>query len=144
MKIVVKNLSDLSRLAKNIAKTLKGNETLALIGDLGTGKTTFTKALLKEAGIKKRIPSPTFVLMIPYQKGTQTFYHMDLYRLKGFKEVEALGVKELWNKKDNVFVIEWAEKIKRHLPENTIYLYFKVKNEDREIEIKNAPKHLKI
>lgn len=140
MTIEISTLAELNELAKKIAKSLKGNEVLALSGNLGAGKTTFTKMLLKASGVRKNISSPTFVLMIPYPAKSCTFYHMDLYRIAGYKEVQALGISDYWNKKGNVFVIEWAEKIKSKLPANTIYLNFKIVGEYRKITIKNASK----
>jgi len=92
--------------------------------------------LLKSAGIKKRVTSPTFVLMLPYKKAAKTFYHIDLYRTKSFKEIQALDVEQLWGKKENIFIIEWADKIKKYLPKKTIYMKFVVKqNNTRELEV---------
>ncbi len=144
MVIKIKSLSELQTLAKNIAKSLHGDEIVALIGELGAGKTTFTKALLKASGIKSKITSPTFVLMIPYKKAAQKFVHMDLYRLKNFADVKALGVEDSWGKKNNIYIIEWADKIKRQLPKKTIIFSFKIKGLTREITLKNVPKYFKI
>ncbi|GAC1412800.1 MAG: tRNA (adenosine(37)-N6)-threonylcarbamoyltransferase complex ATPase subunit type 1 TsaE [Candidatus Doudnabacteria bacterium] len=140
MLIEIVSLKDLENLAKKVAYSLKGGETLALSGNLGAGKTTFTKMLLKAAGVRKKVSSPTFVLMIPYRTKSCTYYHMDLYRIVGYKELQALGVSDYWNRKENIFIIEWAEKIKSKLPKNTIFLNFKITAESRKIVIKNAPK----
>ncbi len=140
MVIEINSLKELESFAKKTAKALNGGETLALSGNLGAGKTTFTKMLLKAAGVRKNVTSPTFVLMLPYKTKDCTFYHMDLYRIGSYKDVAALGVEDLWNKKQNVFVIEWAEKIKKKLPAKTIYLNFKPVGHTRRITIKNAPK----
>lgn len=147
MVVKIHSLKELKKFAKGLAKTLKGGEVLALSGELGAGKTTFTKFLLKELGIKSRIVSPTFVLMVPYVHNKTTYYHLDLYRTSSFKEISALGFEELWGLKHSVFIIEWAERIKKHLPKNTIFLKFKIvslKNTQRKITIKNAKKNFKI
>ena len=151
MNVDVSNLAELNRLAKKLAANLKGGEIVALNGNLGAGKTTFTKLLLKEAGIKNRVSSPTFALMVPYAKKaaagarkTCTFYHMDLYRIHGYKDITALGVPELWGKKNNIFIIEWADKIKKHLPPKTIYINFKINKNNRIATLKNVPKDFKI
>ncbi len=140
MVIEINSLAELKTLAKKTVKSLKGGEVLALSGNLGAGKTTFTKMLLAAAGVRKNVTSPTFVLMLPYKAKGYTFYHMDLYRIASYKDVEALGIEDLWNKKQNIFVIEWAEKIKRKLPAKTVYFNFKTIGQTRKITIKNAPK----
>ena len=148
MVIEISNLSGLKKFAAKFAKTLKGGEIIALSGNLGAGKTTFTKMLLKAAGIRHNIASPTFVLMLPYKKERLVIYHIDLYRTSGYKDFAALGVPELWGKKNNIFIIEWADKIKNHLPAKTIWLQFKhtKPNEkfQRQITLKNAAKNFKI
>lgn len=121
-------LPQIPKLAKHIARTLKGGEILALIGPLGSGKTAFTKTLGKELKIRQRITSPTFTLMNRYKFKKQKnlwLYHLDIYRLKNFKEVQALGLLEIWGEKNNVVVIEWADKIKKYLPKNSKNIYFK-------------------
>jgi tRNA threonylcarbamoyladenosine biosynthesis protein TsaE len=125
-KILLKGARDL---AKKIAHQLKGGEILALIGPLGSGKTTFTKTLAKQLKVRHKVTSPTFTLMHPFEakllnKKTVTLYHLDLYRTKNFREVKALGITEWWGKPTTVTVIEWADKIKKHLPKKTIFIYF--------------------
>ncbi len=145
MEIVVSNTQELAKLAEKVAKKLRGGEVLALIGTLGAGKTTFTKTLLKALGVKAEATSPTFVLMIPYEvKRDLTLYHIDLYRIKGYEEVAALGVPDLWNKSDSIFVIEWADKIKKQLPPDTIYITFDIEGEDRKITIRDDKNKFKI
>jgi tRNA threonylcarbamoyladenosine biosynthesis protein TsaE len=120
-------LSQAEKYAKGLAATIKGGEVIALIGDLGSGKTTFTKALGKALGIKHSIPSPTFVMMQEFEvpKKKLFLYHLDLYRAKNFAEVKSLGITHWWGRPETVTVIEWADKIIKDLPANTkiIYLY---------------------
>lgn len=144
MEVKINSLQELGILAKEFAKQLKGGEVIALEGQLGAGKTAFVKELLKAAGVQKNVASPTFVLMIPYKKGAKTFYHMDLYRLNGFEDIQTLGIPELWQRPENIFLIEWADKIKRRLPKDTIYFQFEIKDNYRRIKITNAPKGFKI
>jgi len=97
---------------------LKGGEILALSGDLGSGKTVFTKGLALQLGIKETITSPTFILMkiYPLPSGLSFRYlaHFDLYRLKE-KEINYQEFTDYLGKEDGVCVIEWAEKIKKYL-----------------------------
>lgn len=120
-------LSEVQSFATHLASTLKGGEVIALIGELGAGKTTFTKALGKALGVQESISSPTFVMMQEFHipKRNVYLYHLDLYRTKSFKEVESLGITQWWTRPETITVIEWADKIINQLPKSThiIYLY---------------------
>ena len=82
MVIVVSNLEELEAFAKEFAKKLKGNELIALKGDLGAGKTTFTKFVGKELDVKEEIISPTFNIVKIYESKLGPLYHIDAYRLE--------------------------------------------------------------
>lgn len=117
--------------AGKIAKSLHGGEILALSGPLGSGKTTFTKALAKALGVKQTVTSPTFVLMQQYQtsklsknKSPLWLYHLDLYRTKNFPEVAGTGLQEVWGRPEVITVIEWADKIKSYLPKTVTNINF--------------------
>jgi len=125
------SLPELQKYAAKCAKTLKGGEVIALIGDLGAGKTTFAKALLKAHGVKKRVTSPTFSLIVPYKKGRLTFYHIDLYRIKNHKEFLSLEIAENWTSPESVHLIEWADKIQKHLPKGAIIMKFAAEPDGR-------------
>lgn len=116
------------KLAGKLAKNFKSG-VIALSGDLGAGKTTFVQGFAKGLGIKDKIISPTFVLIRQHRQ----LYHVDLYRIDNFKE---LGLEELFSDKNNIVLIEWAEKIKNLLPKNTIWIHFKMLSENtREITL---------
>ncbi len=122
-------LTNIKPTADKITKQLKGGEVLALIGPLGSGKTAFAKALGKQLKIRHKITSPTFTLMHVFagrlkKNKPVVMYHLDLYRTKNYAEVKALGITKLWGKPQTITLIEWADKIKKHLPKKTIYLYF--------------------
>ncbi len=139
MEKTTKSAQETKELGKELAACLKGGETLALVGDLGAGKTTFVQGLAQGLGIKNRIISPTFILMRNYQ-GKKNLYHIDLYRLEENvkNEVKNLGIEEIWDKPQNIVVIEWAEKLpKSFYPPNTTWIEFEnVGEEERRIEIK--------
>lgn len=82
MVIVVNSLEELEKFAKEFAKKLKGNELIALKGDLGAGKTTFTKLVGKELDVKEEIISPTFNIVKIYESKLGPLYHIDAYRLE--------------------------------------------------------------
>ena len=122
-------LSKVNAEATKLAATIKGGEVIALIGELGSGKTTFTKALGKALGITRNIPSPTFVMMQEFtvpakrSRGKLFLYHLDLYRTKNFAEVKSLGITQWWGHPETVTVIEWADKILKDLPRDTTIIY---------------------
>lgn len=124
-------------LGQKIGKSLKGGEVLALIGDLGAGKTTFTQGLAESLGIEK-VVSPSFIIMrsypiINHPLSINHLYHVDLYRLEKNikKELDNLGVTAIWGKPENVVLIEWADKAQGLLPKSTIYVKFEYQDEDK-------------
>ncbi len=118
-------------IGERLARKLKPGDMIALSGDLGSGKTTFTKGIGKGLGVKdsKRINSPTFVLIKEYN-GRVPLYHLDLYRLDDLKEIENLAIEE-YIYGNGITVIEWAEKIKSILPEKHILVKFKIKGDNK-------------
>ena len=117
-------------LAKEIAaKPADKARVIALNGNLGAGKTTFTQGFARALGIIDRIQSPTFVLMKIYslkrKKNLKHLIHIDAYRIEKLREIEHLGLRELFNDKDAVILIEWANRIKKVLPKDTVWIDFK-------------------
>ncbi|MEK7162937.1 MAG: tRNA (adenosine(37)-N6)-threonylcarbamoyltransferase complex ATPase subunit type 1 TsaE [Patescibacteria group bacterium] len=126
-------------LAKEILKKQpepKNALVLALVGDLGAGKTTFVQGFLRAVGIKKKITSPTFVLIKTYKltnlKTYKLIYHIDCYRIKKSKELLALGLKEILNNPHNIILIEWPERIKNILPKDSIWIKFEYGEKENE------------
>ncbi len=133
MKYYSKNARDTQNIAKNLAKTLSGGEVILLSGDLGAGKTTFTKGLIKGLGGKKTVVSPTFTIMHSYDDTRIPVYHFDMYRIADEDELYELGLEE-YLYENGVAVIEW-NKFSR-LPEKTVTVNIVLKGgNEREIEI---------
>jgi tRNA threonylcarbamoyladenosine biosynthesis protein TsaE len=105
--------------AKRLAEKLKPGDVIALEGDLGAGKTTFTKGLAKGLGVQKTVNSPTFTIIKEYQ-GRLPLFHMDVYRVSD--SYEDLGFDEYFEG-DGVTVVEWAHLIEKQLPENILKIY---------------------
>lgn len=118
-------------LAEEIMKTRgrSGLRIIALQGNLGSGKTTFAQGFAKACGVKKRVASPTFVIMKIYQVGKKLGFkylaHVDCYRLKSGRDLLRLGFRKLLEDEYAIIVIEWAEKIKSILPVRTLRIFFK-------------------
>jgi tRNA threonylcarbamoyladenosine biosynthesis protein TsaE len=119
------------KLAQELAQTVRGGEVFALVGELGSGKTTFAKHLGKALGVKQTVTSPTFIIMQEYATPRKAkdgqplfFYHLDLYRAHSAKDVASLGLEQIWSQPNTITVIEWADKIKPLLPAKTTFIYF--------------------
>ena len=112
--LIIKDLKDTNKFAKKFAKILKGGEVILLGGDLGAGKTTFTKAVLKNLGVKDDVTSPTFTIMREYQGKKFKIYHFDMYRLGSGQEAKEFGLEDYIYSKDksSIVFIEWPENVK--------------------------------
>jgi tRNA threonylcarbamoyladenosine biosynthesis protein TsaE len=120
-----KNLG--KKIIQKISKENKEAVVIALRGELGSGKTTFVQGIAKGLGIKDKILSPTFVLMKKYKipNSQKRLYHIDCYRIKRAQDLSALSLKKLFSDSQNIIAIEWAERIEKTLPKDTIILNFK-------------------
>lgn len=102
----VYSIEDTYALASRIADTLEGGETILLEGDLGAGKTTFTKGLAKALGIEDEITSPTFTILNVYEDGKFKLNHLDMYRVESADELQELGIEDCFDD-ESITVIEW-------------------------------------
>jgi len=131
MEVFTKSAQETQKLGEKLAVDIAADrvfpKVLCLYGDLGSGKTTFVQGLARGLGIKKRVLSPTFIMMRQYGN----FYHIDLYRAENEKDVEGLGLQEIWSDPKNIVVIEWAEKIKKILPKRKTEIFFENIDENR-------------
>lgn len=105
MKYDIKNVKETEILAKNLAETLNGNEIILLNGELGAGKTTFTKALAYYLGVKEIVTSPTFAFMKEYN-GKYKISHYDMYRVENEDELWELGISDNLYE-SGICIIEW-------------------------------------
>lgn len=107
-------LSDTEKIGESIALELPFPACVYLKGEMGAGKTTLTKSIIRGLGYDGEVTSPTYNLIQEYPVEQGTVYHMDLYRLDDPAEIEYLAIEDLWSK-NSVFLIEWAEKGKGYL-----------------------------
>ena len=146
--VITKSLKETQSLGKEIALNLKNGGIVCLSGDLGAGKTTFAQGLLKGLKVKGPYTSPTFLIMKHYQKEitksknqitnkaqntkhkTQNIYHIDAYRV-GAKDVLNIGWEEIVADKNNVIIIEWAERIKKIISKQTLWIKFEWIDENK-------------
>ena len=121
MKLIAKSLADLPQIAKQVIEFAQQEKIWVLNGQMGAGKTTFSKVLCRELGVEENVSSPTFSIVNEYRVSDDTVYHYDFYRLKNQNEALDMGVEDYfcsgsWN------FIEWPEKIMNLLPENVTVL----------------------
>lgn len=116
-----------NELAENLESEKFQGMVICLNGELGSGKTAFTKAFAKSLGIKEDVTSPTFNIIKEYRDGEMPLYHMDVYRLDG--KVDELGLDEYFDG-DGITIIEWADLIEDHLPKERLDILIKVIGED--------------
>lgn len=106
MKMISRCEKDTFSLAADVAKTLRAGDVILLHGELGAGKTTFTKGLAKALGIEETVTSPTFNYVKEYQGGRLPLFHFDMYRVSDADEVYELGLEEYFYR-GGVVVVEW-------------------------------------
>ncbi|HEX4086969.1 MAG TPA: tRNA (adenosine(37)-N6)-threonylcarbamoyltransferase complex ATPase subunit type 1 TsaE [Chthoniobacteraceae bacterium] len=115
------------------AAALRGGEVLALVGDLGAGKTHWVKGLAAGLGSDAVVTSPTFALIHEYGGGRLSLYHIDCYRLERPEELVAIGIDDYLDGR-GVLVIEWADKFPELIPAAARWLRFRIgEGEEREI-----------
>ena len=127
-KITTKCEEDTMEIAQNIESEKFPNMVICLTGDLGSGKTIFTKGFAEALGIDENITSPTFNIIKEYTTGEMNLYHMDLYRLDG--DVRNLVLDEYFSK-DGIVIIEWADMIEDYLPEERLDIKFRILDEEK-------------
>jgi len=110
-------------------KSKKKSFVIGLEGELGGGKTTFIQGFAKGLDVKEKILSPTFVILKKFKIKDKNFYHIDCYRIQKSKELLSLGFKEIISNPKNIVTIEWADKVKKIMPKNTLWIQFEFINE---------------
>ncbi len=127
-------------IAKKLAKHIEDTNVIYLYGDLGSGKTTFTKAFVEALGIDKfHVKSPTYTYIREYKLKDRNIYHIDLYRIAELDELLFQEIEELTENPNNILIIEWADKLQTKLNAKSLDVYFKYVDENQR-EIKFNPK----
>ena len=138
------NLSQLDTLSKKILSKIHKTDCIYLFGELGTGKTTFTRSLIHQLQKKNKVPktevlSPTYNLLHEYEIKSLKVMHYDFYRLKKSEEIDQLGIFE--NSKNVITIVEWPEKIRKKISNRLeITFYYETNAENRKIKLKGFGK----
>ncbi len=131
-KITSRSERETIELAQNIESEKFPNMVICLEGDLGSGKTVFTKGFASSLGIEETITSPTFNIIKEYPNKEMDLYHMDVYRLDDKKD--DLGIEEYFTR-GGVTIIEWADMIKDILPEERLEIRFKILDDEENTRV---------
>ena len=137
-------LSQINTVSKKILSNLSNNDCIFLLGELGSGKTTFARSLIHQLQEKNKIEktevlSPTFNLLYEYEIKSNKVMHYDLYRLETEKEIDQLGIFQ--NSKNSIILVEWPEKIRTNVKDKLEISFFYEKNlETRKIDFKGFGK----
>ena len=118
----------------SLAKRLRGDELVLLRGDLGAGKTTLVRGILRGLGHTGSVKSPTYTLLEPYELAQQTVYHFDFYRIVDSQELEFIGIDELMDA-DAIKLVEWPEHAADKLPDPDLEILLEVEGAGRRLEI---------
>ena len=119
--IEIKNEDDTRAFGLKLAEEAAPRTVYALIGDLGTGKTTLTKSIAEGLGIERHITSPTFTIVQEYREGRLPLFHFDVYRLRNAEDLFEIGADEYFYGR-GVSVVEWADLVMEALPEDTKFI----------------------
>ena len=129
-KITTYSEKETIEIAQNLESEKFPNMVICLEGDLGSGKTIFTKGFAQALGIEETVTSPTFNIIKEYNSGEMPLYHMDVYKLDG--NVDNLGIEDYF-KKNGITIIEWSDTIQDYLPEERLDIKIKILDEDTRV-----------
>ncbi len=119
-KFISNSENETLKIAENLAKKIAYPTIITLSGDLGAGKTVFSRGFAKGLGVEETVNSPTFPIVQEYPTPHGTLYHMDLYRISNDEEAQAFGIEDFLNNSSAISLIEWSERLKWLLPQNII------------------------
>ncbi len=106
-------------LGKKVGQTVAAGTVICMDGDLGTGKTVFTKGLAEGLGIEEPVSSPTFTIVQVYEEGRLPLYHLDVYRIADIEEMDEIGYEDYFFG-EGVTIVEWSKLIEELIPANAV------------------------
>jgi tRNA threonylcarbamoyladenosine biosynthesis protein TsaE len=134
--MVTRSARETQAWAEQFAHDLTPGAVVALVGELGAGKTVIAKGIGRGLGVKEDVISPTFNYVLEYA-GRLPLFHADLYRIEGAATFRAMGLDEYFDR-NGVFVIEWAERVREILPPETIWITLEVDSDERRIHVRRG------
>ncbi len=133
--IILPNAAATEKFGENLAKEILAGVVIFLQGNLGAGKTTLVRGILRGLGYGGHVKSPTYTLVEPYQINQQQIFHFDLYRVNDPEELIHIGIQDYCHA-ESICIIEWPEKALAMLPMADLEIEMQVENEGRSLQIK--------
>ena len=134
MQFITKSPEETERLGERLGQTLRGGEVVAYLGDLGAGKTAFTRGLARGLGLTMRVTSPTYTIVNEYTGGRLPLFHFDMYRLGSSDELFDIGWED-YLLRGGVCAVEWSENVRDAMEEAITVSIEKMDDETRRITI---------
>lgn len=129
--VIIRDETETKKFATDVAQTLKKGDVIALVGDLGTGKTTLSKYIAEALGITETITSPTFTIVKEYHSGRLPLYHFDVYRVDDIEEMYRIGYEEYFYG-EGVCIVEWADIVEEIIPEDAKVIFIEYGEDEGE------------
>ena len=129
--VIIRDETETKKFAIDVAQTLKKGDVIALVGDLGTGKTTLSKYIAEALGITETITSPTFTIVQEYHSDRLPLYHFDVYRVDDIEEMYRIGYEEYFYG-EGVCIVEWADIVEEIIPEDAKVIFIEYGEDEGE------------
>lgn len=131
IELITNSANDTIEFGKSVARAVGVGSVISLVGDLGAGKTTFTKGVARGLGIMDNVTSPTFTILNEYSGEEKRLYHFDFYRIEDESELVELGFEDYFPSTDGLTIVEWVEKAPSVLPKQYYQVTFEKIDDDK-------------
>ena len=131
IELITNSANDTIEFGKSVARAVGVGSVISLVGDLGAGKTTFTKGVARGLGIMDNVTSPTFTILNEYVGEEKRLYHFDFYRIEDPDELVELGFEDYFPSTDGLTIVEWVEKAPSVLPKQYYQITFEKIDDDK-------------
>ena len=131
IELITNSANDTIEFGKSVARAVEKGAVISLVGDLGAGKTTFTKGVARGRGIMDNVTSPTFTILNEYAGEEKRLYHFDFYRIEDPDELVELGFEDYFPSADGLTIVEWVEKAPSVLPKKFYQITFEKIDDDK-------------